>query len=92
MFNATIKGKQMKIKQEHYEYMVAAIKPLAPKLADHRKAIVAEGKANDVDMRLRWDAARCAGLIPFFCSAVYPYANDQHIDTALRAVMRELAS
>ena len=80
----------MKIKPEHYAYMLAAIKPLAPALPKHREAIVRQGKAQDVDKRLRWDALTAAGLTPWLCRVVYPYANDAHIDTALRAIMEEI--
>lgn len=80
----------MKIRKEHLETMKAAIAPLAPLFPAHVEAIKAEGKSNDVAKRLRWDAARAANLIPFFCNTVYLYANDDHIDTALRFVMREV--
>lgn len=80
----------MKIRKEHLETMKAAIAPLAPLFQAHLEAIKAEGKSKDIPMRLRWDAARAARLIPFFCDTIYPYANDDHIDTALRFVMREV--
>lgn len=79
----------MKIHKEHLETMKVAIAPLAPLLQAHLEAIKAEGKSKDIAKRLRWDAARAAKLTPFFCETVYSYANDEHIDTALRSVMSE---
>jgi hypothetical protein len=40
--------------------------------------------------RYRWDICRAAGLIPYICNTLYRYANDTHIDTALRVIVREL--
>lgn len=40
--------------------------------------------------RYRWDIIRAAGLIPYICNTLYRYANDTHIDTALRLIVREL--
>jgi hypothetical protein len=80
----------MKIQQEHFNHMKAAIAAIpAEKVAAHAKFIANEGKAQDEEKRLRWDLSYYAGLTPFICKNVYPYANDDHVDTALRAIMRE---
>lgn len=80
----------MKIKPEHYQYMLDAIKPLAPQVEGLRAAIIAEGKAKDVEKRLRWDLHYKAGLTRWICENVYPYANDVHLDTALRKIVASL--
>jgi hypothetical protein len=80
----------VKIREEHYAHMLAKMKPFSPEIADMRAEIIAEGKAKDIDKRLRWDLARNAGLIPWICDYVYPYANDDHVDTALRRVMMQI--
>lgn len=81
----------MKIRAEHYAHMKAAIAAIgAHKIGAHRKFIVNEGKAKDVEKRLRWDLSYYAGLTPFFCEHVYDYADDSHIDTALRRIVREV--
>lgn len=49
-----------------------------------------EGKAKDIEKRLRWDLSYAAGLTTFFCDNIYKYADDTHIDTALRSVMKQL--
>jgi hypothetical protein len=80
----------MKIKPEHYTTLKDAIAPLKEHFAKHREAIIAQGKSKDIEKRLRWDAFRAAkygGIL----SALYAYANDEHIDTALKKIMLELA-
>ncbi len=80
----------MKIKPEHYIHIVNAIRPLKPRFAGHREYLKAEARCNDLEMRFRWDAAHAAKLTEFFCDSIYPYANDEHIDTALRAAIAEI--
>ena len=81
----------MKITDEHYNQLKAMIAPLKDKLPAHREYIIAEGKAKDVDKRLRWDALYSAkGGNQFICDNLYKYLNDDHIDTALKAIMKEL--
>ena len=86
----------MKMTAEHYETIKAAMQtiPVVDILA-HRDYIIAEGKAQDVDKRLRWDCLYatkiklgdgrgCSGL------PVYAYLHDSHIDTALKQIMKDL--
>ena len=81
----------MKIQATHYNLMAQAIAPMAPEIKKHFSAIVAEGKSPNPAMRTRWDALNATGLMPWICKEVYPYANDDHIDTALRQIMAEIA-
>ena len=83
----------MKIQAEHYEAMKSKIAAIwnAGKHDAHRQFIINEGKAKDVEKRLRWDWMYYAQLSPFVCDNVYPYANDDHVDTALRHIMTDLA-
>ena len=87
----------MKIQPAHYAHIKTAIGETLElatangySLAIHRDNIVAEGKAKDVEKRLRWDLAYSANLSKWLCDNVYSYADDSHIDTALRSIMREL--
>jgi hypothetical protein len=81
----------MKIKPEHYAYLKGAIATIDLKrIADHRNFVIGEGKSQDVEKRVRWDAVRYAGLIPWICDTLYKYMNDDHIDTALRKIFSEL--
>lgn len=82
----------MKIKPEHFDHILAAMRPLADKIPAHRESVRASGKFRDLEMRVRWDWAHAAGLTPYFCREIYGYANDDHIDTALRAAVKELGA
>lgn len=80
----------MKIKPEHYTTLKNAIAPLKKHFEKHRENIIKEGKSKDVEMRLRWDAfhaSKHGGIL----SDLYAYANDEHIDTALKKIMLEIA-
>jgi hypothetical protein len=86
----------MKIKPDDYKIMRDAIS----KLLDERGGEVAVHAANirngmdnrvkDPEKRIRWDLSYAAGLTRFICDDIYPYANDGHVDTALRAIVKEL--
>ena len=80
----------MKIQAEHYNFMREKILPFKPQITQFRQRIVNEGKARDVEKRLRWDLAYLADLTWWLCENVYTYAHDEHIDTALRSIMKEL--
>lgn len=82
----------MKIKPEHVAHIRMAISKIATpeKIAAHRQFIINEGKAKDIEKRLRWDMSYYAGLTPWICDNVYPYADDSHVDTALKAIMKEM--
>ena len=77
----------MKIKPEHYEHIRAALLKAPstfPTLDEYKRRGLTE-------RRWTWDLAHAVGLTPYFCSTIYPYANDDHIDTALRAALRDKA-
>ena len=78
----------MKIVPEHFNHMLNAIRPFANQIADYREQLKLEGKYKDLEKRIRWDASAAAKLTSFYCSTVYLYANDEHIDTALRKIMQ----
>lgn len=85
----------MKITPEHYAYILRAMR-----LATcDRNLLELEGRYRTQGLspkRFRWDwsyAARAETgekLSVWICDNIYPYANDTHLDTALRQVMREL--
>jgi hypothetical protein len=80
----------MKIKPEHYQHMLNSMTPSRFQLDYRRSLIVAEGKAKDVEKRLRWDLLYFSLGSRWICDNLYPYADDTHIDTALRKIMKEL--
>ena len=75
----------MKIQASHYEHLAAAVAPLDT--AERRAAYVAAGLS---DKRYHWDLTYAADLTPWICSTLYPYLNDDHIDTALRRIIPPL--
>jgi hypothetical protein len=79
----------MKMKKEHYDFVEEKMKPLMEKVNNHRKFLVVEGKAKDVEMRLRWDVFSTAGLTNYVCEVLYSYLDDSHIDTALKKILKD---
>ena len=81
----------MKITKEHYEGLKTWIKPFAGQIEQRRQAIISEGKAQDVEKRLRWDLLWASKQTDFVCKVLYLYLNDDHIDTALKQIVKELS-
>ena len=78
----------MKMTKEHFVQMETAIKAV---LAE-KPNIAAEYKARGLsNMRLNWDVLSLAKIegdsIRWMCDKLYPYLNDTHIHTALKAIM-----
>lgn len=72
----------MKITQEHYQVLSNAINkavPNIPSLTEYRAAGMTA-------KRWRWDLLWAAKIGPWIGKNIYPYANDDHIDTALRKI------
>ncbi len=82
----------MKIKAEHYSFIRESMRPLLPKIAAYSETLKQDKRVKDFDMRLRWDWFNAAVKCSWTCSEVYPYANDTHIDTALRKIVSELSA
>jgi hypothetical protein len=53
-----------------------------------RRDIPRAESVRDINKRFRWDMFRLGGLTSWTCDTLYPYLNDDHIDTALRHVFR----
>lgn len=75
----------MKISQEHFDYLRAAIEPwdtLARRFAYRRAGYSAD--------RYRWDMLWASGLGPWVSANLYPAGlADSHIDSALRKIVRD---
>lgn len=82
----------MKISAQAYDHMKAKIATIgAAKASAHRQFIINEGKAKDIEKRLRWDLSYYAKLNAYICDEIYSQdCNDTHVDTALKAIMRDL--
>ena len=82
----------MKIKPEHYAHLRNAIASLPrEKLLAHKEALAGEPNIKNLDMRFRWDCLWATRQSAWFYDNVYTYAHDDHIDTALRNIVKELA-
>ena len=81
----------MKIKQEHYEHMKQAIASIPSDMIEvHKHDLQNDSRVKDWEMRFRWDLAYGAKLSEWISRTLYSYLNDTHIDTGLRAIVKEL--
>lgn len=82
----------MKIKPEHYKVLRDEIRQVATpeKVLRHRSELANDSRVKDVDKRLRWDCLHACRLSAWVSENIYPYANDEHIDTALRQIVGEI--
>ena len=80
----------MKITPAHYSHLLEAIQPFSHLIPSQRAFIIEEGKAKDVEKRLRFDLMYMARLSAWACDNLYPYLNDVHLNTALRQVVAEI--
>ncbi len=80
----------MKIKPEHYKHIrdTIAANVNMPELYD---SILADGIYKDFGKRYRWDCLYKAGLTTWVCDNLYSYMDDDHLDTALKAIVKELS-
>ena len=79
----------MKINKIHYIYMRDKMAPVIQADPLIFKKYKDKGLSQK---RLRWDAMHSAGLLSFVCDELYPYLNDNHIDTALRSIIKQLST
>jgi len=85
----------MKIKPEHVKLihnamretiLKAGFKTIGDVVKDYQEKRV---EANDIRRRVVWDVLKASTIenmpaISWICQNIYPYANDNHIDTVLR--------
>ena len=76
---------KLKLTIEHQEHIRNAISKFDT--IDNRFIYVNAGLS---DRRYRWDLLHRAGLGSWLCSNVYSYANDEHVDSLLRKLVKPL--
>ena len=76
----------MKMRQEHYDALLAAFKLVFARHYSLIKQYRAQGMS---ELRLRWDILHASG---FDTRPLYVYLSDATIDTAMRRAMREAES
>ncbi len=85
----------MKITLEHYNHMKTEIKKVVElkgpaAIEAHKESLKLNPKVKNLDKRFRWDMFNAACLVRFTCENIYSYANDDHIDTALKSIIKEV--
>ena len=82
----------MKIKPENYVIMHDAIAKISESmnLRSYIELLREDPRVKDPFKRMRWDLLSAAVGSRWICDNLYEYADDTHIDTALRRIMREL--
>lgn len=80
----------MKILPTHLAHIRAAMAPLTCKAIAHRETLKTDPRVGDLEKRLRWDWLYAAVPSKWVCETIYPYADDTHLDTALRRIVGEL--
>jgi len=71
----------MKMTTEHYEYLKLRILKAETQVIFQNNCLLSP-------MRYRWDLLRIAVPVRWVCDELYPYLNDDHIDTALRHITK----
>lgn len=84
----------MKIEQSDYDYLKTAMLEIKDKIPAHIEFLNEAdnlGKVKDFDTRLRWDwfTASIRGRTEFV-NKIYSYLNDDHINTALKKIIKEI--
>lgn len=81
----------------HYDHLKAQIAPLADRLRAHRLDLERQHRdpdprylpVRDPERRLRWDAFYASRIQSFYGYQDFDY-TDAHIETAVRAIFKEL--
>lgn len=75
----------LKMKPEHRKHIADAITEFDTDI--NRSWYVLSSHS---DKRYRWDLFNHAGLTSWCCSVLYTYLNDDHIDSALKSLVKPL--
>lgn len=73
----------MKITKEHYAHIEAEVNKV---IAADPNMYAMYQAAGLTDQRYNWDLLYRAKLSTWLCDNVYKYANDDHVDTALKTI------
>ncbi|WNO06023.1 hypothetical protein [Rhodoferax mekongensis] len=83
----------MKIKPEHLDTLRQHIAALdtPERREQYRKGDFPRAEAvKDLNKRYRWDLFNAAVPAKWVCDVLYKYSHDEHIDTALRNIVKPL--
>ena len=71
----------MKMKLQYYDFIKSEMKKNESKIPYRYDCLLS-------DMRYRWDLLHISVPSKWICDNLYPYLNDDHIDTALRKITK----
>ena len=81
----------MKIKEEHFNLIQEKFFIARVDIIKHKEYLLSikdkPGAPKDLNKRLRWDVMNKLIGSKWICDNIYPYANDEHLDTVLKKVM-----
>lgn len=79
----------MKMTQAHYEALKAKVMPLVPSIPAYRESLKTDPKVKNLDQRVLWDVFHAAKIWKDYSYQEFDYL-DAHIETAMRAIFKEL--
>jgi hypothetical protein len=85
----------MKITKEHYTHLHNTIQERIEKLGgvviyEYREKLKNDKRVKNLETRFNWDMFYACKLAGYACNYLYTYLNDNHIDTALKSIMRDI--
>jgi hypothetical protein len=79
----------MKMSKEHYEQLRQRVEPFACKIQEHIAYVKNAGNYKNLERRILFDVFHAAKMYQLYSYQEFDY-NDSHIQTAMRAIFKEL--
>lgn len=87
----------MKIKTKHYNKLKSLIQDVVNKktlkvVQDYKLSLKTDDRIKDLDTRFAFDLYNATGIegLNLVCNEIYKYANDDHLKTALKKIVKEI--
>lgn len=80
---------KMKMTDEHYAALKARVQTLVPQIPAHRERLKNDPKVKNLDLRVLWDVFHAAKIYTVYSYQEFDYL-DTHVETAMRAIFKEL--
>ena len=78
-----------KMTSPHYEALKAKVAMLVPQIPAHRTVLAADVRVKDLSLRVLWDVFHATRIMDDYSYQEFDYL-DTHIETAMRAIFKEL--
>ena len=79
----------MKMSKEHYNVIKERVATLVPQIPAHTERLRADPRVKNLPLRLLWDVFHAARIYELYSYQQFDY-KDTHIETAMRAIFKEL--